>query len=243
MTRSFVVVCEARADQETACGLADRVFCEQVEWLEPELLPHNRLWRGLEPGETQVRWQDIPSIARSLGIRVRGHFDGQPGEADAQAGRRALLLIMRQVEAFDSVFLIRDSDGDATRRIGLEQARNEVSIKAKVVIGVAHPMRECWVLAGFEPQNDVESDRIKTMRSALGFDPRLRAHELTAKDNTARNSPKRVLAALTQNDREREMACWESTDLTKLREHGKGVGLNAYLDELIERIIPLIRGY
>lgn len=243
MTRSFVVVCEARADQETACGLADRVFLEQIEWLAPELLPHNRLWRGLEPSENMLLWRNIPKIATSLGIRIHGHFDGQPGQADAHAGRRALLVIMRQIESFDAILLIRDSDGDATRGIGLEQARNEVSIEAKIVIGVAHPMRECWVLAGFEPQNDEEVERLGAMRSALGFDPRRRDHELTAKDTSAKLSPKRVLSVLTQVDRDREIACWRSCGLMNLREQGEAVGLNDSLKEVNAMLVPLIRGY
>ena len=40
MTLSFAVVCEAPADQQTGCGLADRVFLAEVAWLEEEMLPH-----------------------------------------------------------------------------------------------------------------------------------------------------------------------------------------------------------
>ena len=42
MALSFVVVCEARADFETASDLADRVICELIDWIEPEMLHHHR---------------------------------------------------------------------------------------------------------------------------------------------------------------------------------------------------------
>ena len=39
MALSFVVVCEARADFLTSSELADRVLCESIDWIDPEVDP------------------------------------------------------------------------------------------------------------------------------------------------------------------------------------------------------------
>jgi hypothetical protein len=39
---TFAVVCEARADQRTACALADRAICEAIDWIEPATIDHYR---------------------------------------------------------------------------------------------------------------------------------------------------------------------------------------------------------
>lgn len=241
MSLSLVVVCEAPADQETACGLADRVFRQEIDWLESEHLGGVRAWVGLETGKGYLLWREVDDLARAKGIRIHGHFDGRPGEADARAGRRALLLIKMLMKEPGGIVLLRDSDTQ-DRRAGLEQARANSKINIPIVIGLAHPMRECWVLAGFEPRNDEERQRLDDVRAGLGFDPCFKAHQLTAKHKTDKKSPKGVLSRLTQDDRDRETACWECTDLAKLRERGEKSGLKAYLDEVVGRLVPLIGG-
>ena len=42
------------------------------------------------------------------------------------------------------------------------------------------------MISGFDPQDDVEKSRLAAERQTLGFDPRVRSHELTAcKDDRA----------------------------------------------------------
>jgi hypothetical protein len=41
-----------------------------------------------------------------------------------------------------AILLIRDSDGDRSRRKGLEQAREGSPMKDRIVIGLCHPKRE-----------------------------------------------------------------------------------------------------
>ena len=96
-------------------------------------------------------------------------------------------------------------------------------------------------VAGFDPAEEDEATRHTAERQDLGFDPRTRSEELTAcKDDKAKRSPKRVVAVLCGNRFEREQRCWRETPLVILRERGVNNGLTAYLDEIRERLAPLI---
>jgi hypothetical protein len=90
----LAVVCEARADRDTACGLADRVLLEAVSWLAPETLDSCRSWRGLRSEEPYLRWASVKDEARKAGLKIFGQFNGEPGQADAVMARRALLLLL-----------------------------------------------------------------------------------------------------------------------------------------------------
>src|SRR5438270_860007 len=99
----FAVVCEARADQETACALADDVFCAEVDWINDELLDEYRRWRGATENTRFLLWQEVSELARQLGIRARGHFNDEPAHSDAQAARRALRVLMALEAPLDGV--------------------------------------------------------------------------------------------------------------------------------------------
>lgn len=234
----LAVVCEADADRRTSTALADRVLCEEVEWIEPESIELYRRWRGLE-GRSFLRWTEAVRLAK--GIHAHGHFKGLPGDPDAFAARKALLLLMAERHPPDAVLLIRDSDGDLQRRSGLEQARAENPWPFEVILGLAHPKRECWVLAGFEPADAEERSRLEALRRELGSDPRTQAHELTAKEAGALRDAKRVLTKLTQSRADREEICWTEGPLDSLRERGSQSGLGAYLEEIQERLVPIFK--
>lgn len=244
----LVVVCEADADRRTACGLADRVLCQEVPWIEPASLADHRSWRGLEAGTTYLKWSQAGNLFRKSGLKAHGHFDGRPGAPDALAARRVLLLLRKAELIPDAVVLVRDSDGDARRQSGLEQARAEWASSVPpeesfpIVIGLAHPKREAWVLAGFEPQDKEEGERLLALRRELGFDPRLRAHQLLASETGALHDAKRVLAVLIGSRAEREEICWTECRLELLEERGDESGLTAYAREVRERLVPLFSG-
>ena len=237
----FAIVCEAHADFETATDLADRVFIESVDWLETDMLEHQRKWCGTDNGGTFLKWSAVRSMAKEHGLRVQGHFGECPAAPDAQAARRALRLLRLLCVPMHGVLLIRDDDGDARRRQGLEQARSEYSEKVPIVIGLARTKRECWVLAGFEPCDEGERERLESLRSELGFDPRDKAEDLTAKHDHDRRSAKRVLAELTQGDLDRERDCCRNTSLVTLGVRGTNTGLQAYLQEVQDRLTPVLR--
>jgi hypothetical protein len=244
VSKRFFVVYEAPADFTTATELADRILTAEVDWLDETLLDSQRQWIGEDqPGEP-LTWTSIPSRAQELGIKVHGHFNGEPGLADARSARRALAYVLRRHEAVDAVLLIRDRDDQPERRQGLEQARASFAALTRIVIGVAIPERECWVLSGFEPKDDAEREKLDEEIRRLGFHPCRESHQLTAcKDDQAKRSPKRVHKELIGRDRERERECWQVTALSVLAERGASNGLKDYLDEVRNFLVPLITGY
>jgi len=241
VTVSIAVVCEAPADQRTSCELADRVLCAQIDWIEPETLDAFRCWRGADSNSPYLLWRDVARKARASGFRVSGHFNGQPGELDAKATRRALLLLQSEGRPLDAVILLRDDDGKTQRRNGMRQAIDESIFKDVVVVGLAHSMRECWVLAGFSPGDPREENVLKRLKTELGFDPVTGADRLTQSHPSDPRSPKRALSVLTDGDHDRQAECWQQTDLAVLSARGEGIGLADYLREVRRVLVPLLR--
>lgn len=242
MTQRIVVVHEANADFVTSTELADRVLIDTVSWLDSDQLSHQREWVAVTPTGDRLQWKTIPGLARDLGIKAHGHFDGEPGEADASAARRAILFLKEVVPDLRAIILVRDQDDQPERRTGLEQARKQDHGDLRIVVGLAVVEREAWVICGFEPRDgSEESARLVTERQTLGFDPRLKSHELTAcKNDQAPRSPKRVLQALSGGEWERERECWSATPLDVLRERGGANGLAKYMGEVREHLASLI---
>lgn len=240
MSLRIAVVYEADADFRTATELADRALVEAIDWLETDHVRDQRDWIG-EIGLEHLTWKSIPRLARAERIRAHGHIGGNPLEADAGAARRAILYLKAAFEELDGIVLLRDQDDQPERQLGLEQARSENHGSPRIVVGLAVVERESWVLSGFEPQDEDERTRLDAERQKLGFFPHERSHELTAgKDDAAKRSPKRVLKVLTDGNYDRERRCWNETPLALLRERGKENGLCAFLDEVRDRLAPLI---
>jgi hypothetical protein len=240
----FGIVCEGPADEFAACTLADRVLLERIDWLRsaPELLDSFRKWRGLEPNEKFLKWSSVKDRTAKARITAFGSFGGEPRAPDALTARKALLLFAGMDERPTAVLLIRDSDGDPDRvdGEGLKQARDPMTWPFKVIIGVAHPKREAWVLAGFQPQSPEESKRLQTLRERLSVDPILKSHTLDAREHGAKTDIKRALKELTEGDDDRERQCLTETELAVLEQRGEDNGLTAYLSEVRERLVPVL---
>jgi hypothetical protein len=241
MSLRFAVVHEAEADFHTATELADRVLTEAIGWLDEHLIAGQREWVAHAPEGQRLTWKAIKKLADEIGIKPHGPFDGRSGVADARAARRAILYLKAVFTDLAAVVMIRDQDDQPDRRIGLEQARAENHGGLPIVVGLAVPEREAWVISGFEPQDAEETARLETERQALSFCPCERSHDLTAgKDDQAARSPKRVLRRLCGDDWDRERRCWTSTSLVRLRERGGENGLAEYLQEVRDRLALLI---
>lgn len=238
MALRFAVVYEAPADFEIASGLADRLFVDAIDWVDEELLDSQRTWIDNADGH-EFRWSRVRDLATKHRIRVHGHFDGVAGQPDAQAARRAVLTVKRLLGKVDAVVLIRDADKQPERRDGLQQARTQLS-GDRIVIGLANPKREAWIICGFDPQGEREADRHAAQRQSLGFDPCLESHRLAASQDHAKTSAKRVLGELTEQSGERQRSCWSDTPLATLRSRGGSNGLAAYLDEIEQHLLPLL---
>ncbi len=240
MSLQFAVVHEAPADFQTATELADRVLVESVDWLEEDQIEYQRTWLQ-ELGGVPLTWKRVKRSALDVGIDAIGFFDGAPTEPDARAARRAILYLRYAVADLAGILLVRDQDDQPERRAGLEQARRHEDGQVPVVVGLAVVERESWVISGFDPQDEIEESRLAAERQRLGFDPRLRSHELTAcKADNAPRSPKRVLRALGGGDADRERRCWRETMLATLRDRGADNGMCAFLDEVRSEFARLI---
>jgi hypothetical protein len=240
MSVRFAVIHEAAADFEIATELADRVLMERIEWLDNQIVEFQRSWVRNTSEGIPLTWTRIKQLALNVGIVAMGHFDGEPAQPDAQAARRAIRYLRRIFSGLDGVLLIRDQDDQPQRRNGLEQARREHQGTLPIVVGLAIVERECWVLSGFELTNEAESERLDAERRTLGFDPRLRSHQLTAcKNDNAPRSPKRVLRKLSHGDPTRERCCWRDTPLATLRERGAENGLTGFLQEIQDKLAGL----
>lgn len=240
MTVWIAVVCESPADFTTGSQLLDRILQEQIAWLsdQDDLTPFRRF-----VGETTqvhfVEWRKIKQLARDLGIRAQGRFECQPAEPDAKVARRAILALERLHPDLSAIVLLRDADRSPERRLGLEQARDLVRHRARVIIGLADPNREAWVISGFEPKSPQEQQRLDSECQRLKFDPRTCSERLNASGADEDRNAKRVLAALTQEDSERQAECWRVTPLDILRQRGAGNGLKHYFDDLQHHLVPL----
>jgi hypothetical protein len=138
-------------------------------------------------------------------------------------------------EPIDAVILLFDTDEQHTERpSGVRAARDEARRWARfhIVCGFPDPEREAWVLAGFDPCDDLEQQRLDDLHRELGFSPVLHAVRLRDKSHGAPRNIKRVLGALTSDDHHREARCWTEASLATLRERGSATGLAVFLDEL-----------
>lgn len=241
----FAIVCEAPADRRIAQDLADRVIEASIEWADG-IVDSLRTWHDsvvFNSQYWQLEWTAINGLAKAMNLKMHGHFNGDPGAPDAATARRAVIVLQRLLEP-NAIFLVRDMDNHTERLLGLEQARNHFSSQeVKIVIGLANPEREAWVLAGFVPQDETERELLSAERQNLGFDPCERSVELTAgRDDTAKRSPKRVLKVLTCDSTDREVDCWTTTPLETLKTRGEANGLTTFLNEIESLVVPLIDG-
>ncbi|MEG3934883.1 MULTISPECIES: hypothetical protein [unclassified Microcoleus] len=251
----FVVIVESSADARTATRLADRVLVEKIDWLEPEMLQHLFQWSGLEAGTENSCWKNINQIIdnfqQSLGFRpprYLGHRKDGALKADGAAAIKIINLVrfIQKTRQIKAVLLIRDLDNQPQRREGIEQARSEQierQPKLEIIMGTADRMREAWVLNGFIPSNQQEKQILQEIMTELTFNPceeshRLRSNSLTEPDRI--RNPKVVVEKLTGGKMEREQQCWEDTPVEFLRKKGVYTGLTAYIDEIEERLIPIL---
>ena len=224
MSYSIAVICEARADYETVVSLVDRLILDHhrgTGWITEESLDDYRTYCGLHPSEAFINWREIETLFKSHSGRpirsqfMNGYLPSHEDEVDILRARQ--LLLFHSSKAPDGMIFLRDTDNEKERKEGLENAGRGVhDLKSvAIVVGVAHTKRECWHIAGFEPDQTneqthlTERERIEQLRSGdnLGFDPRSRSEELTAKHDSDKLSAKRVLKHLTQADPARVKGC------------------------------------
>jgi hypothetical protein len=248
----FCVIVEDRADFQTATHLAERVLLEKIDWLERDYIPGLFRWNGLEENTDYSRWQDIRQIIdqfkqRGLTVpRYLGFAKDGPFKADGAAASTVLKFIRvlqrKKQRDIKAVVLIRDVDTQPERKAGLRQAREE-QVDLRIVIGVADPKREAWVLNGFEPLTPKEKRLLREITEQLTFHPCEEAHRLRAsasKEPERQRNPKIILEQLTGGDYSRESQCWEETSLDILLSRGEHTGLAEYIKEVETELSTLL---
>lgn len=182
-----------------------------------------------------IKWADVPKLLLQHRVKARqGHFNGVPGKADSAAAANVLLLIRnwRKVGGqLDAVVLQRDIDKQPERREGLTQGRDAVPLDVPVVVGVADPKIEAWAICAFESADAEGQERLKALRTELGFDPREESHLLGASETGAKRNAKRVLEALLGAGDEAFRPLCEAAPLDTLRLRGSRNGLAEFLSD------------
>lgn len=242
MPEKLALVCEGPHDNAVAEALVERVLREEVEGYEgnEEFL---RVWCRRNGGPALL-WKGAKDRLRLIGSRVRR--PGLPGDhGDGIAAARAVLVIEFDYGREAHVFLLRDCDGQPERRAALETAREQHPDRS-ILIGFAVDRIEAWILAAFVPENQAEQAALASERANLGFDPTLRPHELTAREEGAKRDPKRVLKVLLAqrgNHRETYAELMRTVAWEHLEQDQRGVpcGLLPFRGEIRERLVPCFR--
>ena len=246
----FIVVAENESDARMVCALADRVLLEaSPDWLDENILPHSRSWTSIEGNYSCTRWTNISDLYKNHRLpRYRGHVNNTPQGIDTAVTRKAIRLVLKikaeQPEReIIALVLSRDLDSQKERRDGMQLAISEIESNLYVALASQYPKRENWILNSFQSHDDREEQRLATIRQRLNFDPCEEAHRLRYSSNTsdpARN-PKKIVEEL-EIDFEREQKCWNGVPLDILRTRGENTYLRHYLDEVGEKLLPLLTG-
>jgi hypothetical protein len=254
----LLAFCEAPSDFRLVSGLVDRVLWETgLAWVVDNLDTPDvvRTWQADGFGNDFIDIHDLNKYTKQLlerGVRVRkvrGHFDGRPGDAGSAMARKAFLIAEalsrhNPEDPIDAVVLVLDTDDEQVERPrGVNAARDEALgwEMFQIVCGFPNPEREAWVLAGFDPCQPDEHQRLDELHRELEFSPVFHAVKLRDKAHGALRNIKRVLGVLTGDDGDREARCWTEPPLATLHERGAATGLSAFLDEL-RAVLPKLLG-
>ncbi len=232
-------------------------LCHHVSWLRDHL--DASTWESVgvswcaDRAERARSWFDLHTVdayLRQFGVKpMHGHVGGRSAEPGAKLlsniDRLVRRLRQRGGDAVDleGVLLVWDADNQArARAAGLEQSLATVDqTSLRWVLGMPTPMRETWVLAGFEPQNDTERAALGRLRAMLGFSPCEQPERLTTTDATSPRHPKQVLASLTGDVADRERSCLRiggDARWLRLTTVGAGCGLSGFLLKVELVLVP-----
>jgi hypothetical protein len=240
-TYRFAVAVEDRGQFDAVTRLADRVLQDALPWCG-DILDDLRRWGT---GHDERPWHYLTKAyeaARERGLKPYGHFDGEPALADAAMVRAQLLLFQADLAdglPIDGVVLARDIDDDPERSDGFSQALAS-RWPFPVIAALCAPEVEAWLVAGFEPEDEGQQERLVAERRHLGFSPPLEPHRLSSKRRQDRKDAKAVLDRLCAADHDRRHRCLE-VPMAILHERGRACGLHDFLDEVRTKLVPVLQ--
>ncbi len=234
-TADIVVVLEGSSDLLVVRGFAERALLEAT----PDFVPSFFVWRGLEIHQPYLLWRDVDIELKQRRItQLYGKFDGLKGSPYAFRTRHALLLAHHANPL--AVVLVCDADNQPERLLGLQQARDSHFAKQyPVLVAVANPCREAWLVCAFVPQNDADRMLLETLQQELFFHPCQQPERLNTQAGHIRDA-KTVLNRLTNGLPEREDQILELAIFSHLEQHGQTCGLAAFLEEVRSKLAPLL---
>lgn len=185
-------------------------------------------------------------------MRLRGHIHGKSLKPEANLWRRVLILFAQEQPRPDALIVVRDTDGRLDRTEGLEQAlklTQELNPSWPVLVATPHQDAEAWFVAGFVASPGAEAQRLAKLKKELSFSPPDEPHRLTAHPNSAATDAKRVLRVLAFDESESRPPSPEELsalcnrtlkDLALLEKRGGPCKLGAFLQELREKLVPVM---
>jgi|GEM_PF-2164927 len=250
MSNRIVVIGEAQGDFEVARELIDQSIlrCVELTWIKEDVdLEHHRIYRGFEQSQEFVVWGWLDTTnTKDYRIRSRGMFENDwPSHDVALRIQRAIFHFVNDAEF---IVVVKDTDGNELHETQLRSVRELVE-KMPVVVGIEHTKLECWLVAGFNPQNPTEEERLQTLclgeKPGIGFNPCLRSHELTATGPASKGDPrnaKRVLEFLVGDDWRVALRSLHRDNHPILSARGEHNGLADFLSDIRERLIRVVFG-
>lgn len=176
-----------------------------------------------------------PAAARAHGLRIHGRKQDL-----GLLSARAALAVFEKLQPelrLDALVLTMDADLEASRRSGLEAARDAADWSFAIALALPSPEIEAWYLVTFAPDDDEGEAKLEAIRKQLGFDPTKHVHRLRSTDPGSPRDTKHVLELLDL-PYERRRAQLERP-LDELRQCSGASGLAEFLDELEARLVPL----
>jgi len=240
----FAIAGEDEAHYFVVKTLTDRVLAQHSTWLG-DVIDACRIWCEAQDGRPWSLFTRARKEVRTRDLRgslPTGHFGrGQPGQLDARFAR-AQLHVWKEAhdrgERLDVVFIARDLDRKDKRLLGLRQAIAERPWPFAVVLAWFQPEAEAWFIGGFEPRTHAERAAHAELRQELGFWPIQQPHRLLSTRDDSPKDTKRVWAKLHCGDLDARQRSLQA-DFDVLRRNGVEIGVPEFLDQIIEKVVPL----
>ncbi len=227
---------ESPTDARRVSDLVDRLITTGVDWIAPEILDAYRVWTGLD-GADHMDLHRAKQQATARGIRIYGHFGGEPAEEDAAMIRAALTLFAEEPSPPAAVVIARDTDHRPARLDGFAQATRTCTWPFLVIGALAIPEIEAWLALACAPETPAEKPSHIALRQSLGFDPTLTPERISSRRYEDKKDTKLILDAITAQGRTADER-WRAVPLALLRERGGRCGLTAFLDEVEDKLLP-----
>lgn len=240
MTR-IGIAAESVSDVRRIARLADRMVVETVDWIPDEMLPDYRTWVGVS-GASWIDLHKAQTIAFEKGLRLYGHFNGEPGAVDAHMHRATLMLFAAEEQPPEVVVVVRDLDDQGpARRRGWADASRARDWPFQLVAALPDPEMEAWLVSAWRVENDTDASALDAVRTRIGFEPQRTPERLTSRNEADKRDAKRVLRELCEGGPSGDER-WASARPQRLREFGAGCGLSAFLDDVQTKLVPCVAG-